>query len=171
MNVGLNSQAKVTSNFYNSSDLIDKSTKISSSVNQFGKGSIAAIYFNAGSSYLDYKSPVLRDFISNRINELFPNPLINVSGSHLVHVAINQQNSKIYINLINVAGEHTNQSAIGYDEIPSLKDLSVNIKTPKKPSKIVIQPEGRELKIDFQNGTSKVTVPNLAIHSILEIVQ
>jgi len=73
--------------------------------------------------------------------------------------------------LINVAGEHTNQSAIGYDEIPSLKDLSVNIKTPKKPSKIVIQPEGRELKIDFQNGTSKVTVPNLAIHSILEIVQ
>ena len=171
LNVGLNSQAKVTSNFYNSSDLIDKSTKISSSVNQFGKGSIAAIYFNAGSSYLDYKSPVLRDFISNRINELFPNPLINVSGSHLVHVAINQQNSKIYINLINVAGEHTNQSAIGYDEIPSLKDLSVNIKTPKKPSKIVIQPEGRELKIDFQNGTSKVTVPNLAIHSILEIVQ
>jgi len=73
------------------------------------------------------------------------------------------------VNLINMAGEHTNQTAIGYDEIPSLKDLTVSILTPKKPAKIVLQPEGKELKIDFQNGVSKVEVSELAIHSILEI--
>jgi len=33
----------------------------------------------------------------------------------------------------------------------------------------VLQPEGKELKIDFQNGVSKVAVSELAIHSILEI--
>jgi len=130
---------------------------------------VAGVYFNAGSAYLEYKSPVLRDFIANQIKELFTDPLVKVTGSHLVHVTTNQLNGKILVNLINVAGEHTNQTAIGYDEIPSLKDLNVSIRTENKPAQIVLQPEGKELKIDFQNGVSKVVVSDLAIHSILEI--
>ena len=76
----------------------------------------------------------------------------------------------MYVNLVNIAGEHTNQKAIGYDEIPALKDLTVSIKTGQKPAKIVLQPEGREMKVDFQNGISTVLVSELKIHSILEII-
>ena len=101
--------AKAISNFYKSSDFRDKGKTIASSVNKFGKGEVAGIYFNAGSSYLEYKSPVLRDFISNHITELFPDPLVKVTGSHLVHVTVNNLNGKMYVNLVNVAGEHTNQ--------------------------------------------------------------
>ena len=72
--------------------------------------------------------------------------------------------------MINIAGEHTNQSAIGFDEISSLKSLTVSIRTVKKQLKIVLQAEGRELKIDFQKGISKVVVPGLMIHSILRIM-
>ena len=161
--------AKVISNFYNSSDFRDKGKNIASSINKVGKGKVAGVYFNAGSAYLEYKSPVLRDFISNQITELFPEPLVKVNGSHLVHVATNQLNGKMFVNLINITGEHTNQSAIGYDEIPSLKDLTVSIRTAKKPASIVLQPESKELKFDFQNGVSKIIVPELFIHSILEI--
>ena len=162
--------AETISNFYNSSDFRDKSNNIASSENKVGKGKVTGVYFNAGSAYLEYKSPVLRDFISNRISELLPEPLVKVSGSHLVHVAVNMLNGKMLINLINVAGEHTNQTAIGYDEIPSLKNLTVSIKTIKKPARILMQPDGKELKIDFQNGVSKVILPELFIHSILEII-
>lgn len=157
------------SNFYNGSDFRDKGKNISSSVNKFGKGKVAGVYFNAGSAYLEYKSPVLRDFIGNQIAELFPAPLVKISGSHLIHVTTNQLNGRIFVNLINIAGEHTNQMAIGYDEIPSLKDLNVSIRTAKKPAKIVLQPEGKELEFDFQNGVSNVVVHELSIHSILEI--
>ena len=157
------------SNFYNGSDFRDKGKSISSSVNKFGKGKVAGVYFNAGSAYLEYKTPVLRDFIGNQITELFPDPLVKVSGSHLVHVTANLLNGRMFVNLINVAGEHTNQTAIGYDEIPALKDLIVSIRTPKKPAKIVLQPEGKELEFDFQNGVSNVIVHELSIHSILEI--
>jgi hypothetical protein len=158
------------SNFYTGSDFRDKGNMIASSSNKVGKGIVAGIYFNAGSAYLEYKSPVLRDFIGNQIKELFPDQLVCVSGSHLVHVAVNSLNNKMYVNLINIAGEHTNQTAIGYDEIPSLKNLSIRIKSDKKPAKILLQPEGRELENDFQNGVSKVLVPELAIHSILEVI-
>jgi hypothetical protein len=161
---------KILSNFYMGSDFRDKGNTIASSVNNVEKGKIAGVYFNAGSEYLEYKSPVLREYISSLINELFPDELVKVSGSHLVHVTVNKLNNKTYVNLVNIAGEHTNQKAIGYDEIPSLKNLTVSINTGQRPAKILLQPEGRELKVNFQNGVSEVLVPELKIHSILEIV-
>ena len=75
------------------------------------------------------------------------------------------------VDLLNVAGEHANPKAIGFDEIPALQNLTVQVKTLQKPSKIILQPEGRVLDIDFQNGISKVVVPELSIYSILEIVK
>ena len=76
----------------------------------------------------------------------------------------------MYVSLINTAGEHTNQNAIGYDEIPALKDIYVSIQTGQKPSRILLQPEGKELEVDFHDGVSKVVVPELIIHSILEVI-
>lgn len=163
--------ARAISVFYNSSDFMDKGKMVASSSNKVGKGTVTGVYFNAGSSYLEYKSPVLRDFIGNQIKELFPDQLVQVSGSHLVHVTVNSLNDKMYVNLINIAGEHTNQTAVGYDEIPSLKNLVIRIKSDKKPTKILLQPEGRELENDFQDGVSKVLIPELAIHSILEVIR
>jgi hypothetical protein len=162
--------AKTTSNFYNNSDFRDKAKMIASSFNKFGKGKVAGVYFNAGSAYLEYKSPVIRDFITHQIEALFPDPLVKVTGSHLVHVTTNLLNGKMFVNLINVAGEHTNQTAIGYDEIPSLRDLTVCIRTEKKPSRIIMQPDGEDLKFVFHDGRSEVILPQLSIHTILEII-
>ncbi len=170
VSVDLLPQTEIMSVFYNSSDFNSKSDVIASSVNKYGKGKIAGVYFNAGSSYLEYKSPILRDFFNNLITELFPDPLVKISGSHLVHITVNELRSKMYINLVNITGEHTNQSAIGYDEIPSLKSLIVSIRTNKKPSRILMQPSGREMEFEFHNGVSKVQVPELEIHSILEVI-
>jgi hypothetical protein len=170
VSVELNPEAQPIEFFYNSSDFNDKGKIIAASVNNVGKGRVAGIYFNAGSTYLDYKSPVLRDFIATRITELFPDPKVKALGSHMVHVAVNQLNNKMMINLVNVAGEHTNSKATGYDEIPALRDLTVTIRTLKKPERIMLQPEGVKLKIDYQNGISKVVVPQLAIYSILEVI-
>jgi len=168
--VSLNSEMKIISTFYNGSDFMQKGNMAASSSNTVGKGKISAVYFNAGSAYNEYKSPVLRDFIDNRITELFPGEIVKVSGSHLFHVTVNKLNGNMYVNLINVAGEHTGRNAIGYDEIPTLKNLAVSINTSKKPLKIMLQPEGTELKVDFNNGISKVVIPELSIHSILEII-
>jgi hypothetical protein len=168
--VDLEPGTKTLSTFYNSCDFRDKGTAIASSLNKVGKGTVAAVYFDAGSVYLQYKSPVLRDYISNHINKLFPGQMVRVTGSHLVHVAVNNLNSKTYVNLINVSGEHTNQSAIGYDEVPSLQNLNIQINTPKQPARVLLQPGGREMKFNYYNGRTEVVLPELHIHSILEII-
>jgi hypothetical protein len=170
LNVELLSGVDIFSNFYLGSDFRNKGTGISSSTNEMGKGLITGIYFDAGSAYQKYKSPILRDFINFIINKLFPNPIVKVTGSRMVHLTVNQLNGKLNVNLINVAGEHTNQSAIGYDEIPTVGYLTITIKTEKKPSKIILQPEGKEMEFIYQNGSAMLTVQELKIHSILEIM-
>ena len=167
--VELAPDSKVISSFYDVCDYRYKSKTIASSVRQVGKGKIAAIYFNAGTAYAKYKTPVIRDFITETIAQLSPEKMVEVTGSHLVHVALNKLNGKTYVNLINVAGESTNQAAIGYDQVPPLTDISVIIQG--KPSKIILQPEGKELNISYAAGKSTVIVPKLEIYSILEVVE
>jgi len=169
--VELNSDCKVISTFYTGNDYRDQSKTVASSVRQVGKGKIAAIYFNAGTAYSQYKTPVIRDFILETINQLSPEKMVEVTGSKLVHLAVNEQNGKTMINLINVAGEHTNQSAIAYDQVPALTDLTVSFKSTTKPKKIVLQPEDKEMKFTYSAGKSTLNIPKLEIHSILEIVE
>lgn len=161
--------SKPLAHFYSVADYAYKSKTVASSLRQVGKGKIAAIYFNAGTAYSQYKTPVIRDFIAETIQELSPRLMVEVTGSHLAHVAVNRLKGKTSINLVNVAGEHTNQSAIGYDQVPALSNLTVSIKMPKKPSKIVLQPEGKEMEFTYENGQSTLVVPTLEIHSIVEI--
>ena len=168
--VNLSPDAEVISNFYDGSDFRLKGEVIASSSKKMGKGRISAIYFNAGSAYAEYKSHVLRDYISQHIESLFSNPLVKVTGSHLVHVAVNSLNDKTYINLINSSGDHNSRSSIGYDEVPYVKDLKVEIRTDRQPKKIILQPEGKELAVDFNNGVSKVMLSDLHIHSIIEVI-
>lgn len=168
--VKLSPGSEVISTFYNGSDFTQKGDIIASSSNKAGKGRISAIYFNAGSAYAEYKSHILRDFISRHIASMFPEPIVKVTGSHLVHVAVNRLGERTYVNLINTAGDHNGKSSIGYDEVPVLKELNIEIQTGSRPKKIILQPEGREMAVDFQKGVSRVVLSNMHIHSILEVI-
>jgi hypothetical protein len=167
--VKLAADAQVLSRFYDVCDYRNESQIIASSMRKVDKGQIAAIYFDAGSSYAQSKTFVIRDFINETIDKLSPEKQVEVTGSHLVHVALNKLNGKTYINLVNVAGEHTNQNAVGYDQVPALSNLLVSIQG--KPSKVVLQPEGKELATTFVNGKTVIVVPQVEIHSILEVIE
>ena len=167
--VTLNKDSEVTSTYFRGSDFIQKGDMIASSSRKIGKGKIAAIYFNAGSAYKEYKSHILRDYISQHIELMYSEPVVKLTGSNLVHIAVNKLNDRTYINLINTSGDHNTKSLIGYDEIPLLKNLKVEINTSSRPKKIILQPEGKELAVDFQKGVAKVVISELHIHSIIEI--
>jgi len=169
--VELIAESNVISRFYNKNDYSDPSKTVASSINQVGKGEIAAIYFDAGTAYSQFKTPVIRDFIAETIAQLAPEKMVDVEGSKLIHVALNKLNGKTFVNLINIAGEHTNQAAIAYDQVPPLTNIKVAIQTDSKPSKIILQPEGKQLEFKYSNGKTNVTVPVIEVHSILEIVE
>ena len=168
LNVKLTADAGTISHFYRSNDYVDRMDEVAASVRKVGKGRIAAIYFDAGSAYAEYKTPVVRDFIASAVEALQPERKVEVKGSHLVHVAFNELKGRRLINLINIAGEHTNRAAIGYDQVPPLTDLKISIQG--KPARVRLQPEGRDLPLRYANGSTTVTLPKLEIHSILEVI-
>ncbi|MEL7585890.1 MAG: hypothetical protein AAGU19_04185 [Prolixibacteraceae bacterium] len=168
--LALSPEAEPLTYFYETDDFRQQSKNPSASMNRYGKGKITGVYLDAASAYAEYRSPVLRDFVNDRILELFSRPLAEVKGSHLVHLAVNELNKKIYVNLINIAGEHTNPMALGYDEIPPLRDLKIDIHLDKKPEEIILQPGGKSLNFKFSKGTATIAIPELEIHSILEIL-
>lgn len=167
--VSLSPGLKIVSTFYKGSDFNYPDIFPAASISKVGKGQIGAIYFDAGSSYSEYKTFIVRDFIDVMVDQLFPGEMVTIEGTHLVHVAINTLKDKTYLSLINVAGEHTNQSEIGYDQVPPLRDVKVKIKLPAMPTTILQQPGNTPLSYTFENNTVSLVVPNIDIHEILEI--
>ncbi|GAB3957098.1 hypothetical protein GCM10028805_48880 [Spirosoma harenae] len=134
-----------------------------------GKGKLTAIYADLSTDYRIHQSSDLRDFIASLVKPLLPNPRVKVSGSHLVHVVLNQQHNQLAVNLINTGGRHADPQVFTYDEVPPLTNLTVQIQVDHKPNRIVQQPENRSLPVHYKGGIATVTVPHLAIHSVLVV--
>ena len=168
-NVECQPDAKVISRFYTTNDTRFPSG-MAASVRKYGKGMVAGIYADIGSSYLSNTSPVLRNFLSDIIKKLFPDELVKVEGSHKLNVVPTIKDGKLLIQLINTSGDHSNSNVKGIDEIPSLLNLKISVLTPKKPVSVLLQPDRTKLKFDFINGRTTFILPEIKIHNIIEIM-
>lgn len=142
---------------------------IAATISEYGKGKAAGVYFDFGEKYLETTSPVYRKFLTDIIHELLPNPLVEVKGSHYVNVIPGRKNNSMLIHLVNTSGDHANAKVKGIDEIPVLYNIQVSVAVDKKPKKILLQPEGKTLPFSYKNGRAFVKIPEILIHSILEI--
>ncbi|OHB78835.1 MAG: hypothetical protein A2W31_17415 [Planctomycetes bacterium RBG_16_64_10] len=139
------------------------------SITPFGKGLIAATYLNLGERYLNNATPTARDFLNGLVRELFPNPLVEVAGSHTVDVVVTRKDGRLMVNLVNTAGPHSNKVVNVFDEIPALGPLSVAIRTEQKPRMVTVQPGAREAAWDYTNGKVRLTLPKLEIHDMIVV--
>lgn len=135
----------------------------------FGQGRLTAIYADLSHDYQKHQSAKQRDFIASFVRPLLPKPLVEVSGSHLVHVVLNRQQNRLAVNLINTGGRHADPQVYTYDEVPPLANLTVRLRTDMKPKRIVQQPENRALPIRYADGVATVVVPQLTLHSVLVV--
>lgn len=139
------------------------------SVNALEKGKIAAIYADMGNVYLNRKTPLYRDFLDGLVAELFKDQKVRVEGSKNVHVALNQKDGRLLLNLVNTSGDHANEKVYVYDEVPKIGPLKINIKLDQRPQKVTLQPEDHPLDFRYKNGTLTFEVPQLHLYSIVVI--
>jgi hypothetical protein len=136
------------------------------SIATYGQGKIAAVYVGLADAYLKNESYQGRRFVGELVRELFT-PLVEVSGSEFVHVAVNKKDEKTLVNLLNVAGPH--KSAASFDEVPTLGPLQVRVGFPQRPRKLTLQPEGKSLPYEYTGGQIVFSLQKLEIHSIVEV--
>lgn len=142
---------------------------VAASITSFGEGKIAATYLNLGERYFNARTSVSRDFLAGLVQALFPEPVVEIKGSHQIDVTVNRKNGKLMINLVNTAGPHANEKVYVFDEIPSTGSLEIAVRVSTRPEKVTLEPEGKNLAFKFVNGQIKTTVSDLKIHAILVI--
>ena len=135
----------------------------------YGKGKAGAVYMDLGNSYLSSTSPVLRDLLSDMITAISPELMVKAEGSHKVNIVTTTKNKRLLIQLVNTSGDHANRHVKGIDVIPSVHNLKLSVLTAKKPKAVVLQPQGKALKFVYKEGQTRFTVPELEIHSVVEV--
>ena len=93
-------------------------SETAATITRYGKGEIGALYLNTGEIYLSRSVTVLRDYLNSLVREMFPDPVVEVTGSHYVDVTVNKVSGKTVVHLVNTAGPHDNDHVLVYDEIP-----------------------------------------------------
>jgi hypothetical protein len=141
------------------------------SVSPLGRGRIAAIHFNYGDRYLLGRTSIARDFLRAVVREVFPEPAVEVRGSHSVDVSLGRNHDKLLINLVNTAGPHESEKQYTFDDIPAVGPLEVAFRATKEPKSVVRQPAGEVLPVDWRDGVARVRVPGVALYDILVVTE
>lgn len=139
------------------------------SITPYGKGQIAAVYFDYGTKYCQLPMSVARDYMAGLVRELFPAPRVEVTGSHGVDVVVNARGEQLLVNLINTSGPQGTRTSPVFDTIPPIGPLTVTVNDNRSPRKVTLQPGNRKVKHTFKKDRLTLTVPELAVHDIVVI--
>ncbi len=164
--VKLGPEATAFGNLLESADAAAPSQP-AASITKLGRGHIAAMYFTFGQAYREAPSAGARRFLNALVRQLFPEPLVEVTGSSDVDVCVARNHGKLLVNLVNTSGPHRTQPII--TSIAPVGPLSVSIRQPTKPTKVVLEPAGRPLPFDYRDGKILLTVPEVPIHEIVVV--
>jgi hypothetical protein len=160
---------QVIGELYHGDDFRFPTGNPAATIASYGKGKIAACYLDLSGAYYTYQAKGFSKLANKMIGQLLYEPIVKVTGSDYVHTAVSQKEGKWFIHLINTAGNHFNQKVYEYDQIPATGELSLELNTPKPIKKVVLQPEGKQLKLNYSNGKVFVSVPSIMVHSIIQL--
>jgi len=164
-----NPGTQIIGEFYKTDDFCFSTGYPVATIAAFGKGKIAGCYLDLANPYYTYQARGYLKIVNAVLDNLFPLPIIRISGSDYIHTTVSQKDGKWFIHLINTSGSHFNQKVYEYDHIPSTGDLTLELNTVKPIKKVVLQPEGKTLNFNLKEGKTTITVPSVAVYSIVQL--
>jgi len=103
------------------------------------------------------------------LKRAFPAPIVEVRGARDVDVSPRMLNGRLSIHLVNTSGPHANAPDGGITVVEPVGPLTVSIRLKQAPQTMTMQPENTPLEITWADGQATVTVPRLALYSILVV--
>jgi hypothetical protein len=146
---------------------VEATAQPAASVSRLGQGRVAVTHFTFGPGKSRVSLAAGQDLLNKLARELFPRPMVEVTGSSEVDVALNRIRGKLAVSLVNTAGPHQREPIL--DTILPVGPLTVTVRTDRKPKKVTLEPAGEELAFTYRDGTAKLLVPRVDIHSIVVV--
>ncbi|MBR6679849.1 MAG: alpha-L-fucosidase [Clostridia bacterium] len=136
----------------------------------FGKGKIAAIGCDIGSQYLNGTQYLHRTLIKSAADELYEPKVRLEHATGILEIVCSTKNDKLFVQLVNANGNHTNPNSATENFIPPALDITLSIALDNSPRALLLQPEGRELTFEYKDGRAYVEVERINIHNVIEVV-
>ncbi len=136
---------------------------------KLGRGVIASLCLDFGKAYREHRTSHARDFLGVLVRDLFPNPIVELRGTHLVDVSLMTKDGVMFVHLVNASGPHAQLDVPTHDEILPIHDVNVCIRLDTKPTAITLQPTGLKLPFSWSKGICSITIPQIDLHEIIQI--
>ena len=133
----------------------------------YGDGLICGVYLNVG-SYREWRSSSFRGFLKNVVRKIYT-PSVRIVSNSNVDVALMKKNCALCVNLMNLNGEHADRNVCGFDDIPALYDVEIELDVAEKPTEVKLEPEGKILPFTWEDSVLKTCVDKIEIHSVVVI--
>lgn len=159
--------ARIIRNAY-SSRYRDSKKYIAATVNEYGKGKIAGIYFDCAREYRKCRTSGVLDFIKEVLNEVYE-PDVKVTGSRNLDVSVGEKHGNMIINLVNTGGNLESPDCVTFDELSQIYNVRVEIKVKKRPDKITLQPSGKQMEFEYCNNTVNFKIDKIELYDIVVV--
>ena len=143
--------------------------EVAATLASWGQGKVGALWFDYGDAYLNRRVSVARDFLEAVVRALFPEPLVEVKGTHQVDVSVARQEDRLVVHFVNTSGPHEQTQQYVFDDIPAAGPLQVAVRLPEKPRSVTLEPGRRVQRFGYRDGRLLVTLPPVEIHDLLVI--
>lgn len=160
--------AKIAGTRYLNSDARSDG-ECAATVNSCGDGQIGAVFGPLGSVFINSHYPAVRKFLGNIMEELFPEPMVELNAPPCVDVSLRKKDGKLLIHLGNTAGMQTASKYAIVDFTPSIGPIEVTVNLDEEPEKVSLVPDDCDAGIQWSGGKIKVIIPKLETHSIVVI--
>jgi hypothetical protein len=137
---------------------------------RLGRGSVVGIHGPVFRRYRQGHYPLLRRLIAQFVARLEIGWLVTAEAPPWVEVILRQREGRLLVNLINRgAGETLHGERVMVEDLPPVRGIRLAIRREHAPRSVTLVPGGGELAWRHAGGVVRVTVPEVAIHSVVVV--
>lgn len=137
-------------------------------IGRFGDGIVVMFPTptDSPSDFLNANGSTFTEYLEASMKKAFPTPLVSLSERQPLDISVRRtQSDLLAVHFVNVSGSHETEPVI--NEISPVRDVKVMLNLPQKPSSLRLEPSGRSLEFEWNDGIATVVIPSIPIYEIL----
>jgi hypothetical protein len=110
-----------------------------------------------------------RQMVLNALGRLLPSPLVVTDAPTTARVTVNRQpgHDRRVVHLLHYIPERRATHIDTIEDVIPLFNVSLGLRAEKRPSRVTLDPSGRELPCAFEASYARVTVPAVRGHQMV----
>ena len=134
----------------------------------FGKGSIGVMPVNIGRLYWNENTFEWKCFFQDCMKNC-KKGIVSLNKKGEADVMLTRKGGKVYINLVNLLGEHRSERVRTFSCIPPVCGAEIVLRCARKPKQVLVQPGGAAADFTFSEGELRIRFEKTAIHAVAEV--